>query len=346
MSAHKDLRIAVVGVGIMGADHVERLATTISGARVSVINDFSAERAEQVAATAPGSRVVADPFDAITAEDVDAIVLATPGPTHEKQVLACLEAGKPVLCEKPLTTDAATSLELVGREADTGRKLIQVGFMRRFDHEHVQLKALIDDGALGSPLVMHCAHRNPSVPPHFDSAMIVKDSLVHEVDTTRFLLDEEIVAVTILRPTPNTHAPEGVQDPQLAIFETASGRLVDAEVFVTTGVGYEVRTEVVGELGSAMIGLDVGLIRRTKPGTWGGPITPGYRERFGQAYDTEMQRWVNAIRAGATSGNHIDGPGAWDGYAAAAVCAAGVQSLHSGGRVAVDLVDRASIPGA
>jgi len=339
MTDHQDLRVAVLGVGIMGADHVARLATTISGARVSVINDFSAERAEQVAATAPGSRVVLDPFDAIAADDVDAIVLATPGPTHEKQVLACLEAGKPVLCEKPLTTDATSSLELVRREAETGMKLIQVGFMRRFDHEHVQLKALIDDGALGSPLLMHCAHRNPTVPPHFDSAMIVKDSLVHEVDSTRFLL-------TVLRPTPNTHAPAGVQDPQLAILETASGRLVDAEVFVTTGVGYEVRTEVVGELGSAMIGLDVGLIRRTKPGTWGGQITPGYRERFGQAYDTEMQRWVNAVRAGATSGNHIDGPGAWDGYAAAAVCAAGVQSLHSGGRVAVDLVDRASIPGA
>lgn len=209
MTDHQDLRVAVLGVGLMGADHVARLATTISGARVSVINDFSAERAEQVAATAPGSRVVLDPFDAIAADDVDAIVLATPGPTHEKQVLACLEAGKPVLCEKPLTTDATSSLELVRREAETGMKLIQVGFMRRFDHEHVQLKALIDDGALGSPLLMHCAHRNPTVPPHFDSAMIVKDSLVHEVDSTRFLLSEEIGAVTVLRLHRTPMRPRG-----------------------------------------------------------------------------------------------------------------------------------------
>ena len=63
-------------------------------------------------------------------------MLATPGPTHEKQLLACLEHGKPVLCEKPLTTDVETSLEVVKREAELGKRLIQVGFMRRFDHEY------------------------------------------------------------------------------------------------------------------------------------------------------------------------------------------------------------------
>jgi myo-inositol 2-dehydrogenase/D-chiro-inositol 1-dehydrogenase len=108
------------------------------------------------------------------------------------------------------------------------------------------------------------------------------------------------------------------------------------ELFVTTGVAYEVRTEVVAEKGSAMIGLDVGLIRKSAPGTWGGQITPGFRERFGRAYDTEIQRWVDAVH----SGLNIDGPGAWDGYAAAAVCAAGVESLETGLPVDVQLADR------
>ncbi|MDJ0112787.1 Gfo/Idh/MocA family oxidoreductase, partial [Rhodococcus erythropolis] len=135
MSDNQDLRIAVLGVGIMGADHVDRITNKIGGARVTVVNDYSLARAEEIAALTPGSRVVVDPFDAIAAEDVDAVVLATPGPTHEKQVLACLEAGKPVLCEKPLTTDADSSLAIVKAEAALGKKLIQVGFMRRFDHE-------------------------------------------------------------------------------------------------------------------------------------------------------------------------------------------------------------------
>jgi myo-inositol 2-dehydrogenase / D-chiro-inositol 1-dehydrogenase len=331
-----DLRIAVLGVGMMGADHVARITSHISGARVAVINDYLPEKAAEIAASVPGSRVAADPFDAIIADDVDAVLLATPGPTHEKQLLACLEQGKPVLCEKPLTTDSASSLEVVRREAALGTPLIQVGFMRRFDPEYQQLKMLIEGGELGQPLVMHCAHRNPAVPPGFDSAMVVKDSLVHEVDVTRFLLDEEIASVQIIKPMTNRGAPRGLQDPQIAIFRTVSGRHVDVELFVTTGVAYEVRTEVVGELGSATIGLDVGLIRKAGPGVWGGRITPGFRERFATAYDIEVQRWVDAVRSGV----NIDGPTAWDGYAAAAVCEAGVRSLETGERVDVELAER------
>lgn len=337
-----DLRVAVLGVGVMGADHVARLSTRISGARVSVVNDYVTEKAEQLAATIEGCRAVSDPLDAIADPDVDAVVLATPGPTHEKQLLACLEHGKPVLCEKPLTTDVATSLEVVKREAELGTRLIQVGFMRRFDHEYAQLKALLDSGDMGRALVLHCAHRNPAVPPSFDSAMVVRDSLVHEVDVTRFLFDEEIASIQIVKPSANPGAPQGLADPQIAILRTASGRHVDVELFVTTGVAYEVRTEVVAERGSAMIGLDVGLVRTAAPGTRGGQITPGFRERFGQAYDTEFQRWVDAVRSGV----NVDGPTAWDGYAAAAVCEAGVESLTSGLPVEVTMVDRASITGA
>ena len=171
--------------------------------------------------------------------------------------------------------------------------------MRRFDHEYARLKALLDGGELGRPLVLHCAHRNPAVPPSFDSAMIVRDSLVHEVDVTRFLFDEEITSIQIVKPAANPGAPQGLADPQIAIMRTASGKHVDVELFVTTGVAYEVRTEVVAEKGSAMIGLDVGLVRKSAPGTWGGQITPGFRERFGQAYDTEFQRWVDAVQRGS-----------------------------------------------
>jgi myo-inositol 2-dehydrogenase/D-chiro-inositol 1-dehydrogenase len=83
-------------------------------------------------------------------------------------------------------------------------------------------------------------------------------------------------------------------------------------------------------------------VRKSSPGHWGGQITPGFRERFGQAYDTEFQRWVDAVHAGV----NVDGPGSWDGYAAAAVCEAGVESLDSGLPVDVKIVERASIKGA
>ena len=253
-----ELKVAVLGVGVMGADHVARITSQIAGARVAVVNDYITEKAEQIAAQIDGCRAVTDPLDAIAAADVDAVVLATPGTTHEKQLLACLEHRKPVLCEKPLTTDVSTSLEIVRREAELGVSLIQVGFMRRFDEEYMRLKALLDGGELGQPLVMHCVHRNANVPSYFDSTLIVKDSFVHEVDVTRFLFDEEIASVQMIKPASNPGAPEGVADPQIAIMRTESGKHVDVELFVTTGVGYEVRTAHDGP--SAIAALDSGAI--------------------------------------------------------------------------------------
>jgi myo-inositol 2-dehydrogenase/D-chiro-inositol 1-dehydrogenase len=337
-----ELRVAVLGVGMMGADHVARLHSRISGARVVVVSDAFTEKAEQIAAGIPGCRVVADPPAAIADPDVDAVVVASPGQFHEAQVLACIGRGIPVLCEKPLTMDAESSLAVVRAEdeftARAGRRLVQVGFMRRFDPEYAQLRALIASGEIGEPLVVHCAHRNAAVPPTFTSEMMITDSVVHEVDVARFLLDEEIAAVTVLRPRATRHAVAGQSDPLLVVFETTSGRMVDVECFVSTGVAYEVRTEVVAEDGSALIGLDTALVRQTgssSGATRSTAMAPGFRERFGRAYDIEFQRWVDAARRGT-----IDGPGAWDGYAASAVCTAAVAALRSGQRTEVRLADR------
>lgn len=336
----EDLRVAVLGVGMMGAFHVDALSRRVRGARVSVVNDFAADRAEQVAAAA-GARVEADPFAAIQAADVDAVLIATPGAAHDAQVNACLDREVPVLCEKPLTTDVESAYAIVAKEAALGCSLIQVGFMRRFDAEYVALRQLIADGGLGNPLMVHCTHRNPAVPDSFTSEMMIRDSVVHEVDVIRFLLDEEITSVQVLRGAATSAAPAGTSDPMLVIFETESHRLVTDEIYVRTGVAYEVRTEVVGEHGSATIGLDTSLVRTATDGRRGGQLTPSFVERFGAAYDVELQRWVDAARRGT-----VDGPGAWDGYAAVAVCEAGVQALRTGEKVAVGLPARLDPDGA
>jgi len=325
------LRVAVLGVGMMGQDHARRLAGLVNGAELVAVSDVDAARTDAVAAEF-GVRAIHDPKAAIADPEVDALVIATPGFTHEDLVLLAIEAAKPVLCEKPLTTAPETSRRIVEAEAASGRRLVQVGFMRRFDAEYQQLRALIASGELGRPLFLHCAHRNATTPPNFSSEMLMLDSVVHEVDVVRYLTGEEVVAIRVLAPGSTSHAPEGLKDPQFVIMETESGTLVDVEIFVNTTFGYEVRTELVAERGSVQIGLGVGLVRHSAAG-WGGSIPRDFKERFGAAYDTEVQRWVDAVRAGLG----VDGPGVWDGYAAAAVCAAGVQSLRSGERVVVDL---------
>jgi len=332
-----DLRVAVLGVGMMGAFHVDALSKRVRGTRVTVVNDFLADKAAEVAGKV-GARVEADPIAAINDPEVDAVLIATPGAAHNEQVNACLDRGIPVLCEKPLTSDIASSYAIVQKEKLLGKQLIQVGFMRRFDPEYVALQKLIADGALGNPLIVHCTHRNPAVGDHFTSEFMIRDSVVHEVDSVRFLLDEELTSVEVIKGAATGNAPHGTHDPMLVIFETESGRIATDEIFVRTGVAYEVRTEVVGEKGSAFIGLDQNLQIKSTDGRWGGAITPSFVERFGQAYDIELQRWVDAAKAGT-----IDGPSAWDGYAAVAVCEAGVLALRSGVKIHVHLAGGTSV---
>jgi len=329
-----DLKVAVLGVGKMGAFHVESLSRRTRGTRVTVVSDADTARATEVAASV-GARTESDPFAAIAADDVDAVVLASPGAAHEAQVLACLERGLPVLCEKPLTTESSTAYDVVKRETALGRRLVQVGFMRRFDHEYAALRELIGSGGVGAPLMLHCTHRNPAVPDFFDSEFMIRDSVVHEADTARFLLGEEIAAVSVVKGAPTSSAPTGTTDPMLVLFEAESGALVTIEIFVRTGIAYEVRTEVVGERGSAMIGLDQNLVTKLPGGRWGGQSSPDFVARFGQAYDTQMQCWADAARAGG-----VDGPGTWDGYAAAAICEAGVAAVQTGGRIEVGMGGR------
>ncbi|MPY48517.1 Gfo/Idh/MocA family protein [Streptomyces acidicola] len=334
MTQRGTLGVAVIGTGRMGADHVRRIDEVISGARVSAVVDIDAERAKRLAEGIDGCTAYTDPVAAMAAEDVDAVLIASPGPAHEAALLTAFEHDLPVLCEKPLTPDAASALRVMEAEQKLGHRLVQVGFMRRYDAEYMKLKALLDSGQLGRPLMLHNRHRNAASPPGFTTAMLINDSVVHEMDVTRWLLDQEITAVTVLRPTPSENAPESVSDPQLVLFETDGGAIVDVEINVNCGFGYQVKAEAVCERGTARIGEEQSLVT-DMAGRWGGTIAQDFVERFAAAYDRQVQAWVDATRRG-----EVTGPSVWDGYATAAVCEAGVRAQSEGGRVEVELIER------
>jgi myo-inositol 2-dehydrogenase/D-chiro-inositol 1-dehydrogenase len=268
---------------------------------------------------------------------VEAVLIASPGFTHEEFTLACLATDKPVLCEKPLAPTIDACVRVLEAEAAKPRRLIQVGFMRRYDDGFRALKAAADAGRVGRPLLLHCRHRNAEVPPGFTSDMMITDSVVHDIDVTRWLLGQEIVATTVFKARPSSLAPEGLQDPQMVMLETADGVLVDVESFVTCRFGYDIRYELVGESGTLALGEHAGVQVRAEGGHHG-PIPADYRERFGDAYQNELEEWVAGVLRG-----EITGPSAWDGYATTAVAEAAVESQAKGGRVAVELVERPAL---
>lgn len=331
------LGVAVIGTGRMGADHVRRLRETVSDAQVVAVADVDQERAAALAEGDPECAAYGDASAALAAPGVDAVLIASPGPAHEEVLLESLERGLPVLCEKPLTPDPASALRVLEAERRVGRRLIQVGFMRRYDAEYLRLKELLDTGELGQPLLMHCVHRNVGMPDYFTEPMMINDSVVHEIDCARWLWGQEITAVTVVKPTARTDSPLAVSDPQLVLLETSAGGVVTVEIFATCGFGYQVRAEVVCAHGTAAIGADDARqgVRITTAGRWGGAVDQDFLTRFGDAYQRELQHWVSSARRG-----HAVGPSAWDGYAATAVCAAGVTAQREGARTPVELAER------
>src|SRR6478752_8595460 len=166
------VRIGMIGPGGMGQAHIDRIHTVIAGGRVV----------------------------AVSAVEVDAVMICSYGPAHEVDVLAAIAAGKPVFCEKPLTPTAEAALRIMEAEQAAGRRLVTVGFMRRFDRSYREMKTLLDSGELGETLMVHCAHRNPTVPEHYTWDMAINDTAIHEVDPMRWLLGEEFVSARVDKP--------------------------------------------------------------------------------------------------------------------------------------------------
>lgn len=333
MSTTTELRVGVVGAGMMGADHVKRLTHTITGARVSAIIEPDAGRAQSAAAHAPGAAVFSAIEDALTADAVDAVVIATPGQFHEPVLLPALQAGLPILCEKPLTQDPESSWRIVEAEQRAGKHLIQVGFMRRFDAQYRRLKELIEAGTAGELLMLRGVHRNPSVPDSYTQEMLITDSVVHEFDVVPWLAGGTIRSVEVRYGKRNALSPERLREPILVLMELDNGVLVDVEMNVSVQFGYQVATEAVFQRGVARIGQPEGL-QLWQDGRFQLDEHQSFTTRFKQAYDVEVQDWVDAARRGG-----IAGPSAWDGYKVAVACAAGVKALKSEGPVPVELPD-------
>jgi myo-inositol 2-dehydrogenase/D-chiro-inositol 1-dehydrogenase len=324
------LSVGVIGVGMIGRDHIRRLTSVLSGAQVVAVTDVDAEVAQKVAEGVPGARVHPTGEELIQDGAVDALVVCSWGPTHEQYVLASIEAAKPVFCEKPLATTQEACRRIVAAESALGHRLVQVGYMRRYDPAYRALKEVVAGGEIGAPLLMHCTHRNPSVPANYTKDMAIVDTSVHEIDMVRWMFDEEIVATTVLIPRKSRHGGE-LQDPLVLLLEMESGVLVDVEISVNIRYGYDIRGEVVGEDGTAALGESSPITVR-RDGVFTGRVPADWRERFIRAYDVEFQEWIDAV----TTGGEL-GPSAWDGYAAAVVSDAGLEAMRTGGRTTVQL---------
>ncbi|WP_299093210.1 Gfo/Idh/MocA family oxidoreductase [uncultured Metabacillus sp.] len=325
------LKIGVIGTGAIGQDHIRRITHDLTGAKIVAVTDVNAEQAKAVVKIENlDAKVYENGHDVINATEVDAIIVTSWGPTHEEFVLASIAEGKPVFCEKPLATTAEGCKRIVDAEVAQGKQLVQVGFMRRYDKGYRQLKKVVDNGKIGEPLIVHCAHRNPSA-PGFSGDMALTDSFVHEIDVLRWLLNDDYVSAQVILPRNSRLVEKELQDPHIVLLETKQGIRIDTEIFVNCQYGYDIQCQVVGETGVANLPEPSSVLIRSEA-KLSTDILVDWKERFIDSYDVELQEWINSTVKG-----EVNGPSAWDGYVVAVTADACVEAKHTGQIVPISI---------
>jgi myo-inositol 2-dehydrogenase/D-chiro-inositol 1-dehydrogenase len=280
----------------MGADHAHTIRTAVPAATVVAVADVDGERAVTLSQQL-GARVFVNDDDLIASPDVDAVIIASHDSAHAHQVLACINAGKPVLCEKPLapTVEDCHRIVVAQQERDQG-DLVSVGFMRRFHAGFAAMKAELASGELGAPLLVVGSHRNVHAYPTGGSEGTLTNSAVHDIDIIEWLLGHPIVEVGWYAPKP-TSLDTSRHDPQLIQLRNADGVLASIDLFVNAQYGYDVHYEVVCERGAVRL-------TPTAPIVTDRDLTHAYqhpadwRPFFAEAYRLELQAWTDAVSNG------------------------------------------------
>jgi myo-inositol 2-dehydrogenase/D-chiro-inositol 1-dehydrogenase len=293
------MRIGVAGVGRIGTMHAAHLASLPAVDEVLLYDPVDG-RATTAAATLDKVR----PTDTTAGliEQADGVLVATPTDTHPALVRACLAAGTPVLCEKPIAADLDEMARLVD-EIDKRGTPVLVGFQRRFDPAVVELRRRIATGELG-PIYHVRATGFDANPPDLgylpSSGGIFRDLLIHDLDAVPWLVGEPVTEVyasgSVL--VDRAFADADDVDNAVVLLRFAGG----AHAVLAGGrhdpLGYDHRIEVLGGKDSVAVGLDprTPLTSLEPDGPQAGPDAyPGFPERFRRAYLNEMRVFADVI---------------------------------------------------
>ncbi|GAA4972955.1 Gfo/Idh/MocA family oxidoreductase [Kineococcus glutinatus] len=330
------VRIGIAGVGRIGAMHAANAVTT-PGVSSVVLADVDAGRARAVAGGL-GAEVAAGGAQLLRS-GIDGLVVATGTAEHPALVEAAVDAGIPVLCEKPVAPDVASSLPLLAHVAARGG-VVRVGHQRRFDRGYAEAKRALDAGELGwlhALRAVTCDQTPPPVAFIATSGGLFRDCSVHDVDVIRWLTGREVVEVVARGSNNGDPAIGGVGDVDsaAALLVLDDGTLATLGASRYNGAGHDVRLELQGSRGSLVVGLDErSALRSAEPGVTFPAGTPHttFAERFADAYRAELAAFADLVAG--TGGEQLCTPE--DAVAASAVADALQRSLEEGAPVRVE----------
>ena len=327
------IRFGVLGAGRIGKVHARTIAAS-KNASVAYLADAMPKAAADLAAEV-GAKV-ASVEDIIKAKDVDAILIATPTGTHADLIEAASNAGKAILCEKPVSLSVERIVACL-KTVEKNKSNLMIGFNRRFDPNFASLEARIRKGDIGQVELATIISRDPSPPPADyvkGSGGLYRDMMIHDFDMARFLVGEEFTVVHALGAALVDKAigEAGDVDTASVQMQTASGKICVITNSRRASYGYDQRMEVHGSKGM----LRAGNVHNTTveiangDGFKGDPVLNFFTERYGQAYANEVNSFIDGIAAGKSAR-----PNGFDGLQAQKLADAATESWKTGKPVKV-----------
>ncbi|MFC6355395.1 inositol 2-dehydrogenase [Luethyella okanaganae] len=330
------LRFGLFGTGRIGQVHAASISASPRATLQWVCDPF-VDGARSTAANY-GGRATAEPADLFAADDIDALVIASPTPTHVDLIDRALDAQIPALCEKPIDLDIAR-VDALRAKAAASTQPVVLGFNRRFDPHFAELQRRVAEGEIGTLEQLSIISRDPAEPPAAYVAVsggIFRDMTIHDFDMARFFLPD-IVRVTArgANQFSSAIADAGDFDAVVVTLEAAGGELVTIANSRHSAYGYDQRFEAfgsggmlqIGNIGPSVITAHTASLVEARV-----PYHSFFLERYGDAYRLELEAFIDTI-----AGEPSRSPGFEDGRAALILADAAEQSARTGRTVDVDL---------
>lgn len=298
------LRFGIIGTGRIGDMHA-RIVALQPDAQVTWCYDVVEEGASRTAA-AVGAQATTDLDKLLGADDVDAVLIASPTNTHVEMILRSASAGKPILCEKPIDVDIA-KVEECREKLAAFDVPVQLGFNRRFDPSHAGVQKAVASGEVGELELLVITSRDPGPPPPRAileaCGGLFRDTTIHDMDMARFVLGEEPVelftmAANLVDPV---FGELNDVDTAMIVMRTASGALCHINNSRRTNYGYDQRVEAFGAGGMVRSNnhRPTEVSRYTQGGTAiRDDLLHFFIERYRAAYEAEIRDFIDCVTVG------------------------------------------------
>ncbi|MEU6818028.1 Gfo/Idh/MocA family oxidoreductase [Streptomyces sp. NPDC046860] len=294
------MRIGVIGTGRIGTIHANTLSRHREVGSL-ILTDSDPLRAQELAHRL--GETAAPSVEEVFHWGVDAVVITTATAAHAELIGRAARSGLPVFCEKPIALDLPGTLHALAEVAAAGT-VLQMGFQRRFDAGYVGAREAVRSGRLGRLHTVRALTSDQSPPPREWlplSGGLFRDTLIHDFDVLRWVTGREVTDVYASGSDagPPMFREAGDVDTGAALLTLDDGTLATATATRLNGAGYDVRMELSGELDTVVVGLDdrtpVASTEPTGPPPCDRPW-PGFLERFGTAYESELRTFVEVVR--------------------------------------------------